>query len=338
MKPGANAGEMAKETAKEIGKLRPMLLLGMIALAAGLFFKVAAVPFHMWAPDVYEGAPTSVTAFLSTGSKAASFALYARIFMEALPSMRVDWAPLLGLVAAITIMVGNWAAVTQENSKRLLAYSSISNAGYLLLGLVAGVGAFLLLQGHVRLWSAAIAGWNAFAAVILALDWMTIRTMPQRKIRERAQQEDLSRLLVFIFVVVASFAALCAVVFFVRVHKGQMHQHFLIHLLLTLSTVISAWALLHTVYSFRYAHAFYGDSGEPGVQKDAGGLIFPGDQPPNYFDFAYFSFVVGMTCQVSDVQITSRRMRRITLVHSVLSFGFNTLILALLINTVSGLL
>jgi uncharacterized membrane protein len=208
----------------------------------------------------------------------------------------------------------------------------------LLLGLVAGVGAFLLLQGHVRLWSAAIAGWNAFAAVILVLDWMTIRTMPQRKIRERAQQEDLSRLLVFLFVVVASFAALCAVIFFVRVHKGQMHQHFLIHLLLTLSTVISAWALLHTVYSFRYAHAFYGDSGAPGVQKDAGGLIFPGDQPPNYFDFAYFSVVVGMTCQVSDVQITSRRMRRITLVHSVLSFGFNTLILALLINTVSGLL
>src|SRR5690349_14116825 len=117
--------------------LRPLLLLGMIALGAGLFFKVAAVPFHMWAPDVYEGAPTSVTAFLSTGSKAASFALYARIFNEALPDMRADWAPLLGLVAAITIMVGNWAAVTQENSKRLLAYSSISNAGYLLLALIA---------------------------------------------------------------------------------------------------------------------------------------------------------------------------------------------------------
>jgi NADH-quinone oxidoreductase subunit N len=110
----------------------------VIALAAGLFFKVAAVPFHMWAPDVYEGAPTSVTAFLSTGSKAASFALYARIFIVALGDMRADWAPLLGLVAAITIMVGNWAAVTQQNSKRLLAYSSISNAGYLLLGLVAG--------------------------------------------------------------------------------------------------------------------------------------------------------------------------------------------------------
>jgi NADH-quinone oxidoreductase subunit N len=138
-----NLGEIAPQVAKivasgsEMSGLRPMLLLAMIALAAGLFFKIAAVPFHMWAPDAYEGAPTSVTAFLSTGSKAASFALLARIFLEALGAMHVDWAPLLGLVAAVTIMVGNWAAVTQSNSKRLLAYSSVSNAGYLLLGVIA---------------------------------------------------------------------------------------------------------------------------------------------------------------------------------------------------------
>jgi NADH-quinone oxidoreductase subunit N len=130
------AGPLTNET-RMLAGLRPLMLFGMIALGAGMFFKVAAVPFHMWAPDVYEGAPTSVTAFLSTGSKAASFALYARIFNEALGSMRADWAPLLGLTAAITILVGNWAAVTQENSKRLLAYSSISNAGYLLLALIA---------------------------------------------------------------------------------------------------------------------------------------------------------------------------------------------------------
>ncbi|HEX8472484.1 MAG TPA: NADH-quinone oxidoreductase subunit N [Pyrinomonadaceae bacterium] len=134
--------------------LRPMLLLGMIALAAGLFFKISAVPFHMWAPDAYEGAPTSVTAFLSTGSKAASFALYARIFSEALGDLRSNWEPLLALVAAVTILVGNWAAVTQTNSKRLLAYSSISNAGYLLLGLIAGntygyVGLFIYLVVYV---------------------------------------------------------------------------------------------------------------------------------------------------------------------------------------------
>ena len=132
-----NLGDIGRNIAGAPTGVRPLLLLGMIALAAGLFFKIAAVPFHMWAPDAYEGAPTSVTAFLSTGSKAASFALYARIFFVALAPMQIDWAPLLGIVAALTIVVGNWAAITQENSKRLLAYSSISNAGYLLLGVIA---------------------------------------------------------------------------------------------------------------------------------------------------------------------------------------------------------
>src|SRR5436853_6752585 len=127
-----NLGEMGTKLAAAPAELRPVLLLGMIALAAGLFFKIAAVPFHMWAPDAYEGAPTSVTAFLSTGSKAASFALYARIFFVALGPMQIDWAPLLGIVAALTIVVGNWAAITQENSKRLLAYSSISYAVFCL--------------------------------------------------------------------------------------------------------------------------------------------------------------------------------------------------------------
>jgi uncharacterized membrane protein len=208
----------------------------------------------------------------------------------------------------------------------------------LVIGLAAGAAVFFTARGHLRLWSAAISGWNAFACVILALDWLIIWTMPQRRIRERAQQEDLSRLLIFIFVVVAACAALFAVGFLIRAHKDQTGGHFAVHLLLTLSTVVSSWALLHTVYSLRYAHAFYGDSDEPGRDKHAGGLIFPGDRAPNYFDFAYFSFVVGMTCQVSDVQIISRRMRRITLFHSILSFAFNTIILALLINTVSGLL
>jgi len=208
----------------------------------------------------------------------------------------------------------------------------------LVIGLAAGAAVFFTTRGQLRLWSAAISGWNAFAFVILALDWLTMWATPQRKLRERAQQEDLSRLVIFVFVVIAACAALFAVGFLIRAHKDQPGGHFAVHLLLTLSTVISSWALLHTVYSLRYAHAFYGDSDDPRLQKHAGGLIFPDDPQPNYFDFAYFSFVVGMTCQVSDVQITSRRMRRITLVHSVLAFGFNTLILALLINTVSGLL
>jgi uncharacterized membrane protein len=208
----------------------------------------------------------------------------------------------------------------------------------LVLGLVAGGAVFFASRGHVRSASAAIAGWNAFAVVVLALDWLTILTTPLRKMRELAQQQDLSRYLIFLFVVVTACAALFAVGFLVNVKKSPSGAYFVIHLLLTLSTVIFSWMLVHTVFGLRYAHTFYGDSDQPGVHQHAGGLIFPGDRPPDYFDFAYFSFVVGMTCQVSDVQITSRRMRRLTLVHSILSFGFNSIILALLINIVSGLL
>jgi uncharacterized membrane protein len=208
----------------------------------------------------------------------------------------------------------------------------------LVLGLFAGVVVFLISRGYLWSASAVIAGWNAFAVVVLALDWLTILTTPLRKIRELAQQQDLSRFLIFLFVVVTACAALFAVGFLVNVKKSPAGAYFVIHLLLTLSTVIFSWMLVHTVFGLRYAHTFYGDSDQPGVHQHAGGLIFPGDQPPDYFDFAYFSFVVGMTCQVSDVQITSRRMRRLTLVHSILSFGFNSIILALLINIVSGLL
>ena len=206
------------------------------------------------------------------------------------------------------------------------------------LGLAAGAAVFFAARGYLRPWSAAIAGWNAVAVAILAFDWVIISTTPHRKMRQLAQQQDLSRFLVFLFIVVTASAALFAVGFLVSVKRSQTHEHFIVHLLLTLMTVVFSWTLVHTVYGFRYAHAFYGDSNEPGVNRHAGGLIFPGDRPPDYFDFAYFSFVVGMTCQVSDVQITSRHMRRITLIHSILSFGFNTMILALLINTVSGLL
>src|SRR5215475_5239568 len=208
----------------------------------------------------------------------------------------------------------------------------------LVLGLAAGGAVFFVLRGYLRLESAGIAAWDGFAVVILALDWVTILTTPQRKIRQQAQQQDLSRFLVFLFVVVTASAALFAVGFLVSVKRTQTDGHFIVHLLLTLMTVIFSWSLVHTVYGLRYAHAFYGDSDEPGMNRHAGGLIFPGDRLPDYFDFAYFSFVIGMTCQVSDVQITSRRMRRIALFHSVLSYAFKTMILALLINTVAGLL
>jgi NADH-quinone oxidoreductase subunit N len=127
----------------------PRLVLAVILVVAGMGFKIAAVPFHMWAPDVYEGAPTPITAFLSVGSSAASFAMLLRIFVESLPAMRISavgamagpaigWSTLFYVLAVVTMTVGNFAALTQSNLKRMLAYSSIAHAGYLLIGVVAG--------------------------------------------------------------------------------------------------------------------------------------------------------------------------------------------------------
>src|SRR5512135_3288614 len=112
--------------------------LAVILVVAGVGFKIAAVPFHMWAPDVYEGAPTPITAFLSVGSKAAAFAMLLRIFFEGLPAVNDQWGLLFYALAILTMTVGNIAALTQSNIKRLLAYSSIAHAGYLLIGVVAG--------------------------------------------------------------------------------------------------------------------------------------------------------------------------------------------------------
>jgi NADH-quinone oxidoreductase subunit N len=119
----------------------PVVYLALITTSVGLLFKIAAAPFHMWAPDAYEGAPTTVTAYLSVASKAASFAFLLRLFYGQLApfaALRDVWVPILAVIAVITMTVGNLAAINQTNVKRLLAYSSISHAGYMLLGLVAG--------------------------------------------------------------------------------------------------------------------------------------------------------------------------------------------------------
>ncbi len=119
------------------GDLTPGLFVGAVLLIAGLGFKVAAVPFHMWAPDVYEGAPTPITAYLAVGSKAAAFALIIRLFAEGLIPAAGEWQVIIMVLAAVTMVVGNLIAIAQSNIKRLLAYSSIGHAGYLLMGIAA---------------------------------------------------------------------------------------------------------------------------------------------------------------------------------------------------------
>lgn len=116
----------------------PVMLTALFMFVVAFGFKIAAVPFHMWAPDVYEGAPTPVTAFMSVGPKAAGFAIMARVFVVAMGPLQVNWSAVLVAIAILTMAVGNIVAISQTNIKRMLAYSSIAHAGYALLGLIAG--------------------------------------------------------------------------------------------------------------------------------------------------------------------------------------------------------
>ena len=129
--------ELAERLPAAMASEGTLVGLGWLLLAVGLFFKVAAVPFHVWTPDVYVGAPTPVTAFLAVGSKAASFAILVRIFYQGLAPLKVDWQIVIAAVAAVTMIWGNLAALTQSNVKRMLAYSSIAHAGYVLMGVLA---------------------------------------------------------------------------------------------------------------------------------------------------------------------------------------------------------
>jgi len=116
---------------------RPALMVSVILMVAGFGFKIAAVPFHSWAPDVYEGAPTSVTAFMSVGPKAAGFAAFLRVFTEAFPGIQPDWTVIIATLAIMSMLIGNVVAIAQTNIKRMLAYSSIAHAGYAMVGFVA---------------------------------------------------------------------------------------------------------------------------------------------------------------------------------------------------------
>lgn len=145
----------------------PLLLSGMFLLIVGFGFKVALVPFHQWAPDVYEGAPTSIAAFISAGPKAAGFAAFLRIFLDALQNIQSEWIVVVTILAALTMTVGNLVAIAQRNIKRMLAYSSIAHAGYVLVGLAAankdGISSamfYLLVYCIMNI--------GAFGAVILA--------------------------------------------------------------------------------------------------------------------------------------------------------------------------
>ncbi|SEJ54884.1 MULTISPECIES: DUF1345 domain-containing protein [unclassified Variovorax] len=205
----------------------------------------------------------------------------------------------------------------------------------LFYGAVAGVAttAALMpvpLSGMAR----ALAGWCAGVLVYQVLTWWLAETFDAAQTRARAQSLDQPNVVILVSMLVVVGASVVAIAMLLQQVKLLSGWERAAHVVLGLVALAGSWLMMHSIYAFHYAHRYYID------QRDGapdGGLDFPGkNDAPDYFDFLYYSYVIGMTSQVSDVQATSKEMRRITLLHSVMAFAFNMLVLALSINVVAG--
>jgi uncharacterized membrane protein len=202
--------------------------------------------------------------------------------------------------------------------------------GRLVISLLVGIAAYVLVAPiSVAWWVRAVAAWDAGALTLVALLWSVIVRADHRETARRATSDDPGRHVVFGIAVIASVFSFFAAAFVLRHVRTFEPNARMAWTLLTLAAIVLAWAVAHTVYTLRYAHLYYGHGAHKGLQ-------FPGDEPPADTDFAYFAFTIGMCFQVSDVVVTSTLCRRAVLLHAVLSFVYNTAILALALNLVFG--
>ena len=202
--------------------------------------------------------------------------------------------------------------------------------GRLLLAVVAGGLAAAVIPGGVGGPFRTVAAWDVGALVLLALVWRIILQATPEETARRAAAEDVGRSFVWAAVVLGSTVSIFAATVALRNARSMAPQADRELALLCLLAVVTAWVLCHTTYTLRYAHLYYRDDG------DLGGLGFPGTEMPCLLDFAYYAFTIGMCFQVSDVTVTQHRMRQATLGHALLSFVFNTLVLALALGLVFG--
>jgi uncharacterized membrane protein len=208
----------------------------------------------------------------------------------------------------------------------------------LMISLAVSAIVFLLINGKFAVPAIILFTWISFALAVIVMDWVIILSSHPREVRKIAKLQDSSRAFIFLFVIAASIASMGAIVFLLKSSKG-LHNGTAVneHILLAITAVIVSWWLLHTIFTLKYAHLYYDTDKDDGTPKPGGGLQFPGNEEPDYLDFVYFSFVLGMTFQVSDVEIASKEIRRLAWLHGLLSFAYNTAILALSINVISGM-
>jgi uncharacterized membrane protein len=196
---------------------------------------------------------------------------------------------------------------------------------------------FLGLRGRVTFPTQMVVAWDMFALTTLALAWIVISTKDPYESRRNARLQDASATFLFVLVISAATASLLADGLLLGSARNLSPTGLAGHIALSVTAVVFSWGLVHTLFALRYAHFYFWDARKVERHAISGGLIFPGKESPNYFDFAYFSFVIGMTCQVSDVQVSSSQLRRLALVHGLISFAFNTAILAMFVNIIAGL-
>lgn len=174
-----------------------------------------------------------------------------------------------------------------------------------------------------------ICAWLGFALSFLFLSWYIILQRGVEQIRKKANEDDGSVIFVFVVIIISSFASMFAVLLLI-ISKDQSLPESTLVIPAAVLSMITAWFLVHTQYVFHYAHEYYD-------VENNGGLDFPDDKNPDYLDFAYYSLCMGCTFQVSDVDVTSKKLRRITMIHGLLAFFMNTFVVALTINMVAGL-
>lgn len=214
---------------------------------------------------------------------------------------------------------------------------SLTAGRRLAIAIVVGLTAFLLQPSWLSLQTRLLVTWNLGAWVYLILAAMVIARADAAMTRTRTQTQDQSGYIMFLLVISAAIASFVAIGFLMGGIKELAFWPRAWHLALSIAALISSWLLIHTVFAFHYARRYYGDH-RRGHNHEAGGLSFPGEREPDYLDFAYYSFVVGMTSQVSDVTTATRDMRRLTLIHGILAFIFNIAIVAMSINIIAGVI
>ena len=202
------------------------------------------------------------------------------------------------------------------------------------ISLAVAAAAFALMPHHLT-WATRLLGtWNAFIYTTLGLIWTLILSADPQEVVASAKTQDTSRTAIFVLVVMGALVSVFAVIYELTVVKS-LHGSAGAHVAFCVATILSSWVLVHTTFTLRYAHSYYGtDDGK----KQPGGLAFADECEPDYLDFAYFSFTIGMCSQNSDVAVNSSDLRRLCLVHSVISFLFNVAIVGFSINAMSGLL